>query len=116
MPELHQMLHFYLVNTRQKAVDPAVAQHIIARYTKVRGFEQLPGLPKDLDRLVKKGIDYHALEIVKYLNTSVNSPWRNRILMEGRDARAGKPQVPPEVLREHAENHGPHPQSPLVGL
>lgn len=94
MPELDQMLHFYLVNTRQKAVDAAVAQHIIARFTRVKGFEKLPGLPKDLDRQVKKGADYHALEIVKYLNASVKSPWRDRILMEGRAPERGSHKVP----------------------
>ena len=95
LPELDQMLHFYLVNTRQKAVDAAVAQHIIARYTKESSdFGKLPNLPKDLERLVNKGVDYHALEIVKYLNTSPKSPWRNRILMEGKTPERGSNKVP----------------------
>lgn len=79
LTETEKMLQFVVVNTKQKAVDSGVEQHIIARFTKMRELEDIPHLPAWLERKADKGEDALALEIVLYLNKEASSPWRGRI-------------------------------------
>ena len=91
MPVPHQMVHFYIVNTTQKSVDQGVAQQIKARLSEMSGFEQLPHLPDDLKRDVRKSNDQMALQIIGHLNQSAKSPWNGRIQMA--DERADSKKV-----------------------
>ena len=93
MPEPYQRLHFYIVNTKQKSVDAGVAQQIVARFSKDRGFVDMPYLPNGLRRMVRKNLDRFALDIVKHLNTATNSPWRGRILMADKAPKRGGQMV-----------------------
>ena len=79
MSEAERMLQFLIVNTKQQPVDKGVAQHITARFTRMDGVEDLPYLPKWLDRNVKRGSDEQALDIARRLNSDDESPWRGRI-------------------------------------
>ena len=79
MTEPEKMLQFVTVNTKQRAVDPGVAQHIIARFTKMRGVKELPYIPRWLDKKAEKGDDDKALAIVLALNGNPKSPWRDRV-------------------------------------
>lgn len=79
MSEAERMLQFLIVNTKQQPVDKGVAQHITARFTRMDGVQDLPYLPKWLDRDVKRGSDDQALEIARQLNGDSDSPWRGRI-------------------------------------
>lgn len=93
MPEPQQRLHFYIVNTKQKAVEPGVAQQIIARFSKDKGFADLPYFPRGLRQMVHKNLDRFALDIVKHLNVATNSPWRGRILMADRKPTRGSQKI-----------------------
>jgi len=79
MTEAEKMLQFITVNTKQKAVDRGVAQHITARFTEMDGLQELPHLPAWLRRDVERGGDDIALDIVKRLNVDEKSPWFGRI-------------------------------------
>ncbi len=79
MSEAERMLQFLIVNTKQQPVDKGVAQHITARFTRMDGVQDLPYLPKWLDRDVKRGSDEQALDIASRLNSDDGSPWRGRI-------------------------------------
>lgn len=79
MNETEKMLQFVTVNTKQKAVDQGVAQHITARFTQMLNVENLPHLPAWLRREVEKGTDDRGLEIAKILNSDERSPWCGRI-------------------------------------
>lgn len=79
MSETEKMLQFVTVNTKQKAVDKGVVQHITARFTQMLDVEHLPYLPGWLRREVDKGGDDRGLRIVKRLNTDKSSPWHGRI-------------------------------------
>ncbi len=81
LDEISQMCHFLIVNSTQKAVDKAVVQQIHARLTNMIEFEEIPTLPKWIQRQVLKGEDRDALVITEYLNTDLDSPWLNKILM-----------------------------------
>ncbi len=81
LPHLHQMAHFLIVNTTQKSVEKAVAQRIIARLTEAWQVEDLPELPKWIERIVDKGDMNRAVKLVDFLNTEEDSPWRGRIAM-----------------------------------
>ena len=79
MSETEKMLQFVTVNTKQKAVDKGVVQHITARFTQMLDVEHLPYLPDWLRREVDKGGDDRGLRIIKRLNSDESSPWRGRI-------------------------------------
>ncbi|MYD53443.1 MAG: hypothetical protein F4W96_03945 [Chloroflexi bacterium] len=81
------MLQFITVNTKQKAVDQGVAQHIIARFTQMDGVSQLPHLPEWLGRMVEGGHDDEGLKIAKALNQAEGSPWNTRIQFADEDKR-----------------------------
>ena len=79
LTEPEKMLQFVTVNTKQRTVDPGVAQHIVARFTKMRGVENLPYIPGWLSDSVEQGDDDKALVFAKALNNNEKSPWRGRI-------------------------------------
>jgi DGQHR domain-containing protein len=87
LEDVSQMCHFLIVNTTQKAVDRAVEQQIISRLTGMVDIEDIPTLPKWIQRQVMKGEDKEALVITNYLNTEPDSPWCQKIRManEGKD-------------------------------
>ena len=79
LTEAEKMLQFVVVNTKQRTIDPGVAQHIIARFTKMSGVDNLPHIPRWLAKAAEKGDDDKALDIAKTLNSDEQSPWRGRI-------------------------------------
>ena len=81
LSEISQMCHFLIVNTTQKSVDRAVEQQIIARLTKMVDIEEIPTLPKWIQRQVLKGEDKEALVIANYLNSEADSAWYQKIRM-----------------------------------
>lgn len=81
MPLLHQMCHFYIVNTTQKKVDEAIGQQIIARLTKEYHVKETPSLPKWMDNLVQSGSINKGLSIAELLNGHDESPWKGKIHM-----------------------------------
>ena len=87
LDEISQMCHFLIVNTTQKPVDRSVEQQIIARLTSMVDIEDVPTLPKWIQKQVLKGEDKEALIIANYLNSEKDSPWYGKILManEARD-------------------------------
>ncbi len=76
-----QMLHFYVVNMTQKAVDPAVAQRIRGRFTDMLETENLPYIPSWIRNQIEAGTDQDALSVVDFLHSAADSPWNNRIEM-----------------------------------
>ncbi|MGI9440002.1 MAG: DGQHR domain-containing protein [Parvibaculales bacterium] len=81
MPFLHQMCHFYIVNTTQKKVDEAIGQQIIARLTKEYQVNDTPSLPKWMDNLVKSGTVEKGVRVATELNENEQSPWKGKIIM-----------------------------------
>jgi len=81
LPKIAQMCHFLIVNTTQKSVDRAVEQRIFARLTDALDIEDVPSLPKWIQRVVESGDDKQALKIVDYLNEMPDSPWFGKIEM-----------------------------------
>lgn len=79
MGEVDRMLHFVIINTKQRTVDKGIEQHIIAGFHRKLGIEDLPYFPSWLDKLVRKDGDERALRIVKELNSNERSPWHGRI-------------------------------------
>lgn len=79
MSETEKMLQFVTVNTKQRAVDKGVVQHITARFTQMLDVETLPYLPKWLRKEVERGGDDRGLRIVKRLNNDEASPLFGRI-------------------------------------
>ena len=77
----HQMYHFFIVNTTQVPVEPALRQQITSRFTDMQGVENLPYMPYWLEHEVAGGRDARALRIVEALNTDVTSPLFDRIRM-----------------------------------
>jgi DGQHR domain-containing protein len=87
LDEVAQMCHFLIVNTTQRPVDRAVEQQIIARLSAMTLTDDIPTLPKWIQRQVDKDDDRQALEITNYLNSQPDSPWYRKIRManEGKD-------------------------------
>ena len=77
----HQMYHFFIVNTTQVPVDPALRQQITSRFTGMLGVETLPYMPYWLEHEVAGGRDARALRIVESLNAETDSPLFGRIRM-----------------------------------
>ena len=77
--EVEQMLHFYVVNTTQRAVDPAVGMHIRARFFRMLETHKLPYIPSWISREVERGTDDEAINIIRFLNTTEGSPWQGQI-------------------------------------
>jgi len=76
---VEQMLHFYVVNTTQRPVDPAVGNRILARLHHMRETEDLPYIPSWMKRRVGSDADAEAISIVARLNSDDSSPWRGKI-------------------------------------
>ena len=81
LDDVSQMCHFLIVNTTQRSVDKAVEQQIVARLTSMLEVEELPTIPRWIQRQVEKGEDSRALTIADYLNTAEDSPWLGKIRM-----------------------------------
>lgn len=81
LDEISQMCHFLIVNTTQKSVDKSVEQQILSRLSSMIDIEDIPTLPKWIQKQVLKGEDREALVIVNYLNSENDSPWKNKIRM-----------------------------------
>ena len=79
--EVSQMCHFLIVNTTQKSVDKSVEQSILSRLTGMISFQNVPSLPKWIQRQVERGEDQQALNIIKHLNQNPSSPWYKKIEM-----------------------------------
>ena len=78
---VEQMLHFYVVNTTQRAVDPAVGAHIRARFHEMLRTHTLPYIPSWIRRQIETGADRDVILILDFLNTDEESPWRGQIQM-----------------------------------
>lgn len=87
LDEISQMCHFLIVNTTQKAVDRSVEQQIVARLSAMIDLEDIPTLPKWIQKQVLKGEDREALIIVNYLNGETDSPWYQKIRMANEDKK-----------------------------
>ena len=87
LDDVAQMCHFLIVNTTQRPVDRAVEQQIIARLSAMTLTDDIPTLPKWIQRQVDKDDDRQALEIANFLNGQPESPWFKKIRManEARD-------------------------------
>ncbi len=79
--EVSQMCHFLIVNTTQKSVDKAVEQNILARLNNMINFKTVPSLPRWIQHQVDRGDDQQALNIIRYLNRTPESPWYQKIAM-----------------------------------
>lgn len=81
LPKIHQMCHFLIVNTTQKSVDASVEQRIIARLTEAIDVEELPTLPKWIQKRVDIGDVGQAVQLVDFLHKSEDSPWFGKIAL-----------------------------------
>ncbi|MCA8836018.1 MAG: DGQHR domain-containing protein, partial [Proteobacteria bacterium] len=81
LPYKDQMVHFLIVNKMQKSVDQGIEQQIISVLTKLRNTEIIPNMPRKIKNDVGTGGIARALDLVKYLNKTENSPWKGKILM-----------------------------------
>jgi DGQHR domain-containing protein len=81
LSKIAQMCHFLIVNTTQKSVDRAVEQRLLARLTQMIDVEDVPTLPRWIERVVERGDDALAVQLVDYLNSAPESPWKDRIKM-----------------------------------
>ena len=77
--DIEQMLHFYIVNMTQKAVDPAVGQRIRARFFKMLETETMPYIPSWIENKIRSGVDYDAVAYTDFLNSDSQSPWYGKI-------------------------------------
>lgn len=81
LPNIAQMCHFLIVNTTQRSVDKGVEQRIYARLSEALDMEDIPSLPRWIQRTIRKGEDAEALKYVDFLNGDPDSPWCHRIHM-----------------------------------
>lgn len=91
--EVSQMCHFLIVNTTQKSVDKAVEQNILARLNNMINFKTIPSLPKWIQHQVDRGDDQQALNIIRYLNRTVESPWYQKIEMANQTENLDKTTI-----------------------
>jgi hypothetical protein len=89
LSKIAQMCHFLIVNTTQKSVDKSVEQRIYARLTDALDVEDVPSLPRWVNRIVESGDDKQALRIADYLNETEGSPWFGKINMANDDVKSG---------------------------
>ena len=83
LEQVHQMVHFYIVNTQQKSVDKGLEDDIIARLTDMKDFDaETVHLPSaQLKLKVRKRVVMKAVDLVDHLNQE--SPWKDRIEKSG---------------------------------
>ena len=79
--DIHQMYHFFIVNTTQVPVEPSLRQQITRRFTDMHNIQDLPYKPYWLESEVSAGRDARALRVVEFLNEHPNSPLLGRVLM-----------------------------------
>ncbi len=91
--EVSQMCHFLIVNTTQKSVDKAVEQNILARLNNMIHFKTIPSLPKWIQYQVDRGDDQQALNIIRYLNRTSESPWYQKIEMANQTENLDKTTI-----------------------
>lgn len=87
LSKIAQMCHFLIVNTTQKSVDKSVEQRIYARLSAAMSVEDVPKLPKWIQRIIEIGDDEKALKIVDFLNTAKDSPWLGKIEMANKPVK-----------------------------
>ena len=81
LDSVHQMYHFFMVNTTQVPVELSLRQQITRRFTDMQGVEDLPYTPFWLQREIDRGQDAKALRIAEFLNSDPRSPLVGRIQM-----------------------------------
>ncbi|MGI9338766.1 MAG: DGQHR domain-containing protein [Gammaproteobacteria bacterium] len=74
MPQ--QMLQFLIVNAKQRAVNPALQQHIIKQFTEMLDGE-IPYLPDWVARATGKRTDKLAIDIASHLIK--HNPWQGKV-------------------------------------
>lgn len=87
LSKLAQMCHFLIVNTTQKSVDRSIEQQIYARLTAAMDVEDVPSLPRWMERIVERGDVGKAVKIVEYLNNTPESPWHKKVEMAGETSK-----------------------------
>ena len=103
-----QMVQFLIVNSTQKKVAPDIGQQILARFTSKKGVENMPNLPSSIQTEIEIGADLRALELVRYLNESPDSPWRGKIQMVNQSKAPGmtaKQSMFVDSLKKHVLVH-----------
>ncbi len=86
LDDVSQMSHFLIVNTTQRSVEKGVEQQIIARLSAMVDLENMPTIPRWIQRQVLKGDDARALFIAQFLNTEAGSAWQGKIRMANDEA------------------------------
>ncbi len=81
LDDVHQMYHFFIVNTTQVAVDRSLQQQITRRFTDMQGVSDMPYTPHWLEREINIGRDARALRMVEFLNEDPDSPLFGRVQM-----------------------------------
>ncbi len=81
LPKIHQMCHFLIVNTTQKSVDASVEQRIIARLTEAIDVEDMPTLPRWIQKQVDIGDVGQAVQLVDFLHRTEGSPWQGKVAL-----------------------------------
>lgn len=81
LDSVHQMYHFFIVNTTQVPVEPALRQQITRRFTDMHGIDDLPYTPYWMLNEISRGRDARALRIAEFLNDAPESPLFKRIRM-----------------------------------
>lgn len=79
--DMHQMYHFYIVNTTQQSVEKGLQQQITARFSEMNGINDLPYLPHWFQKKVEAGTDSLAIRLADFLNKTDGSPFKGRIQM-----------------------------------
>ena len=114
MSFLHQMCHFYIVNTTQKKVDKAIGQQIIARLTKEYQVNETPSLPKWMDNLVKSGTVEKGVRVATYLNENEQSPWKGKVIMA--NEAKGEGTIKQATFVKSIEKNFLSPSNPVVHI
>lgn len=101
---VHQMYHFFMVNTTQVSVEPSLQQQITKRFTDMTGVQELPYFPHWLQRRVEVGTDSLAIELLQMLNTKPESPLCGRIHMAG-DSSSPRGKIKQAAFVNVLKNH-----------
>lgn len=74
-----QMYHFFVINSTQKSVDQSLQQRITNKFIEKYKTDNLPSLPRTLEREVRRGTQAGATEMVDHLNRERGSPLHGRV-------------------------------------
>ena len=113
LDDTHQMYHFYIVNTTQQSVEPALQQQITSRFTDMKGIYDLPYLPHWLETKVATGTDQQGIRLAELLNEEPESPFKGRIQMAN-DVGGGKSKIKQASLVNMFKQHVFAPVNPIV--